>query len=124
MTAFVDEVREELGVEPVCEVLQFAPSTYYAAKKREASPSRRRLRDEEDGVPPGGVADQGGKGAVHDRNPGSGGHARADGSPACGFGTVKPLDLRAASKTVPATGSASAAPVSVTVGMVTCSRRC
>ncbi|GAA0347260.1 hypothetical protein GCM10010319_24790 [Streptomyces blastmyceticus] len=47
MTEFVDEVREELGVEPVCEVLQFAPSTYYAAKKREASPSPRRLRDEE-----------------------------------------------------------------------------
>lgn len=44
---FIDEVREELGVEPVCEVLQFAPSTYYAAKKRWQTPSRRELRDEE-----------------------------------------------------------------------------
>ncbi|WP_344016358.1 IS3 family transposase, partial [Kitasatospora atroaurantiaca] len=50
MTAFVDEVREELGVEPVCEVLQFAPSTYYAAKKREGRPSRRQLRDDELGA--------------------------------------------------------------------------
>ncbi|GAU71240.1 transposase [Streptomyces sp. NBRC 110611] len=48
MTVFIDEVREELGVEPVCEVLQFAPSTYYAAKKRQDAPSsRRELRDEE-----------------------------------------------------------------------------
>ncbi|MFF7234705.1 IS3 family transposase [Streptomyces sioyaensis] len=47
MSVFIDEVREDLGVEPVCEVLQFAPSTYYAAKAREDRPSRRELRDEE-----------------------------------------------------------------------------
>jgi putative transposase len=47
VTVFIDEVREELGVEPVCEVLQFAPSTYYAAKKRQNTPSRHKLRDEE-----------------------------------------------------------------------------
>ena len=44
MIAYVDGHREEFGVEPICDTLQFAPSTYYAAKKR--PPSRRRLRDE------------------------------------------------------------------------------
>jgi putative transposase len=34
-----------LGVEPICEVLQVAPSTYYAAKDR--APSRRAQRDAE-----------------------------------------------------------------------------
>jgi putative transposase len=33
------------GVEPICEVLQFAPSTYHAAKNR--PPSARAMRDEE-----------------------------------------------------------------------------
>jgi putative transposase len=33
------------GVEPICEVPQFAPSTYYAAKNR--PPSARAVRDEE-----------------------------------------------------------------------------
>jgi putative transposase len=42
--AYIDGHRGEFGVEPICETLQFAPSTYYAAKKR--PPSRRRLRDE------------------------------------------------------------------------------
>src|SRR3954447_1232842 len=40
---FIDANRAELGVEPICDVLQIAPSTYYAAKGR--SPSARRLRD-------------------------------------------------------------------------------
>jgi putative transposase len=31
---FIDAHRDELGVEPICEVLQVAPSTYYAAKAR------------------------------------------------------------------------------------------
>jgi putative transposase len=47
MTRFVDAHREEFSVERICEVLQFAPSTYYAAKKREKSPSARQLRDQE-----------------------------------------------------------------------------
>jgi putative transposase len=34
-------------VEPACAVLEIAPSTYYAAKKREESPSARGVRDEE-----------------------------------------------------------------------------
>jgi putative transposase len=33
------------GVEPICEALEIAPSTYYAARRR--PPCRRRLRDEE-----------------------------------------------------------------------------
>lgn len=42
----VDALREEYGVEPICRVLQFAPSTYYAVKARERSPSERALEDE------------------------------------------------------------------------------
>ena len=45
IVAFVDEHRDELGVEPICKALQVAPSTYYAAKRRETSPSPRAVRD-------------------------------------------------------------------------------
>jgi len=45
IVAFVDEHRGEFGVEPICRVLQMAPSTYYAAKKRELAPSARAVRD-------------------------------------------------------------------------------
>jgi putative transposase len=34
---FVDDNRDEFGVEPICTVLQVAPSTYYAAKSRPVS---------------------------------------------------------------------------------------
>jgi len=44
MTSYIDSHREEFGVEPICDALQFAPSTYYAANKR--PPSSRHLRDE------------------------------------------------------------------------------
>ena len=37
MVAFIDEHRDELGVEPICKALQVAPSTYYAAKSRQPS---------------------------------------------------------------------------------------
>jgi len=47
MTAFVDEHRDVHGVEPICTALQFASSTYYAVKKRQANPSARALRDAE-----------------------------------------------------------------------------
>ena len=43
IVGFIDEHREELGVEPVCRELQVATSTYYAAKSR--PPSARALRD-------------------------------------------------------------------------------
>jgi putative transposase len=40
---FIDEQRDEFGVEPICSVLQVAPSTYYAAKSRPVS--ARAMRD-------------------------------------------------------------------------------
>ena len=45
IVAFVDEHRVELGVEPICRALQIAPSTYYAARRRQLAPSARALRD-------------------------------------------------------------------------------
>jgi putative transposase len=43
--AFVDEHRNEFGVEFICRHLQVAPSSYYAAKKRQTAPSARAIRD-------------------------------------------------------------------------------
>jgi len=45
VVGFIDANRDELGVEPICTALQVAPSTYYAAKHREAEPSARARRD-------------------------------------------------------------------------------
>jgi putative transposase len=45
IVAFVDEHRDQLGVEPICRALRVAPSTYYAAKRRESAPSARAIRD-------------------------------------------------------------------------------
>ncbi len=45
IVAFVDENRAEFGVEFICKLLQVAPSSYYAAKKRQTSPSARAVRD-------------------------------------------------------------------------------
>lgn len=45
LVGFIDEHRSEFGVEPICTTLQVAPSSYYAAKKREAAPSARAVRD-------------------------------------------------------------------------------
>ncbi|MGW8531395.1 MULTISPECIES: IS3 family transposase [Nocardiopsidaceae] len=42
--AYIDLYRQEFGVEPICHVLQVAPSTYYAAKSR--APSLRSRTDE------------------------------------------------------------------------------
>lgn len=44
MVDFVEKHRDEYGVEPICEVLPIAPSTYYEAKARERRPERRPLR--------------------------------------------------------------------------------
>ena len=44
MNAYIDAHRQEFGVEPICRVLQIAPSGYYAAKRR--APSERAERDE------------------------------------------------------------------------------
>jgi len=40
MTAFIDDHRDDYGVEPICSVLPIAPSMYYEQKAREADPSR------------------------------------------------------------------------------------
>ena len=39
---FITEHRARWGVEPICRVLQVAPSSYYAAVGRPASARRRR----------------------------------------------------------------------------------
>lgn len=43
IVGFIDEHRDVFGVEPICSVLEIAPSTYYSAKRRPASP--RAIRD-------------------------------------------------------------------------------
>ena len=43
--SFINQHRERFGVEPICQTLQVAPSTYYAALSR--PPSERRQRDDE-----------------------------------------------------------------------------
>ena len=45
IVGFVDEHRQEFGVEFICRHLQVAPSTYYAAKRRAREPSARAVRD-------------------------------------------------------------------------------
>jgi transposase InsO family protein len=40
MVAFIDANRAEYGVEPICQELPIAPSTYYEAKSRERDPAR------------------------------------------------------------------------------------
>ena len=40
MVAFIDANREEYGVEPICQVLPMAPSSYYEHKARQADPGR------------------------------------------------------------------------------------
>ena len=50
MVAFIDDHCEAYGVEPICDVLPIAPSTYYGHKARETNPSlcsTRAQRDEE-----------------------------------------------------------------------------
>ncbi len=43
----MDAHRDEFGVEPICRVLDLAPSSYYAVKTRQRDPSARALRDRE-----------------------------------------------------------------------------
>ncbi len=44
MVAFIDENRDDFGVEPICRTLQVAPSTYYENKSR--IPLARAIRDQ------------------------------------------------------------------------------
>jgi putative transposase len=50
MIAFVDDHREGFGVEPICDVIEIAPSTYYAHKARQREPARRSARRRRDEV--------------------------------------------------------------------------
>ena len=49
MVAFIDDHRAEYGVEPICQVLPIAPSTFYAHKAIEANPIRASARAQRDG---------------------------------------------------------------------------
>jgi putative transposase len=44
MDTFIDRHRAALGVEPICRVLQFAPSAYYERKRQSAEPESRSTR--------------------------------------------------------------------------------
>ena len=46
MIAFIDEKKDEFGVEPICNQLPIAPSTYYAARDRPLSKRSISDRDE------------------------------------------------------------------------------
>jgi transposase InsO family protein len=48
MVAFIDEHRDEYGVEPICDVLPIAPSTYYEHRARAEDPDRRPDREKRD----------------------------------------------------------------------------
>jgi hypothetical protein len=43
MKAFIDEHRERFGVEPICEVLQVAPSAYWRHAARRRNPAACRI---------------------------------------------------------------------------------
>lgn len=48
MYAFIDAHRDVYGVEPICRVLEIAPSGYYVHRARQADPSRRPARAQSD----------------------------------------------------------------------------
>jgi len=48
MVDFVEEHRDEYGVEPICEVLPIAPSTYYQHRARRLAPEKRPEREKRD----------------------------------------------------------------------------
>jgi hypothetical protein len=48
MVSFIDENRDDHGVEPICQQLPMAPSTYYNHKARVADPERLPKRIERD----------------------------------------------------------------------------
>lgn len=48
MYQFIDRHRITYGVEPICRVLQIAPSGYYGHRARQAAPSRRPARAQRD----------------------------------------------------------------------------
>jgi putative transposase len=50
MVAFIDQHRRAYGVEPICDVLPIAPSTYFRCKGQQRDPSRQSARAQRDEV--------------------------------------------------------------------------
>jgi putative transposase len=50
MVAFIDAHRGTYGVEPICDVLPIAPSTYFREKSLAADPTKRSARAQRDDV--------------------------------------------------------------------------
>jgi transposase InsO family protein len=48
MVRYIDDYRNRFGVEPICQVLPIAPSTYYEQKARERDPGRQPARYHQD----------------------------------------------------------------------------
>jgi len=48
MVAFIDDHRNEYGIEPICEMLPIVPSTYYAHKAQQIDPHLRSDRAKSD----------------------------------------------------------------------------
>ena len=48
MVAFIDQHRAAYGVEPICDVLPIAPSTYFGHRDRQQHPARRSARTQRD----------------------------------------------------------------------------
>jgi transposase InsO family protein len=48
MVSYIDDHRDRFGVEPICNQLQIAPSTYYEQKHRQRDPSRLPARAQRD----------------------------------------------------------------------------
>jgi putative transposase len=50
MVTFIDQHRATYGVEPICEVLPIAPSTYFRCKAEQCDPTHRSARRQRDAV--------------------------------------------------------------------------
>ena len=50
MVAFIDDHRKTFGVEPICQVLPIAPSTYFRHKAEQRDPTKRSPRAQRDAV--------------------------------------------------------------------------
>ena len=50
MIAFIDDHRGAHGVEPICNVLPIAPSTYHAHVAKRRDPAKRSARARQDAV--------------------------------------------------------------------------
>jgi transposase InsO family protein len=50
MATYIDENKDRFGVEPICNVLPIAPSTYYEHKAKQRDPTRRSDREKRDEV--------------------------------------------------------------------------